>query len=147
SDTFSVPAVNWRHPGNTEVDEDYSRKQWHVTATNNVKSDRMRFLTVIKAGRNADISQIRETTDTSSGNISVTAGDWVVEASVTAGTAPSLSVYNPSSKAAFSAYGNQLKVDETVFSGKLNNSSKLAEFRDGAMKFEEAGDRSQEPLR
>lgn len=146
SDTFPVPVVNWRHPGNKEVDEDYSQQQWHVTATNSAKLDRIRFLTIIKVGENADMHQLRETSD-SSGSISVTAGDWIIEASLADNMAPSLSVYSPSRKTSFSAYGNQLKAGGIVFTGKLTNSSKLAEFRDGEMKFEEAGDRKRESLR
>ena len=141
TDTFSVPVINWRHPGNKEVDESYNRPQWHATATNRVKAGQIRFLTVIRAGEKVSARQFKESR-TSAGNVRVTVGEWTIEAALSTGSEPALAVRNDAVATAFAAYGNDLKLNGTSFTGKSPNSSGLAEMIDGQVRFTEAADLS-----
>lgn len=141
TDTFSVPVINWRHPDNGEVNESYSQPQWHASATNTVKAKQIRFLTVIKAGRNVSVKQFKES-GSSGGNIRVTIGDWAIEAALSEGSAPALSVRNATAGTAFTAYGNTLNLKGSTLTGKIPNSSRLSERINGEIRLAEAEDLS-----
>ncbi|MCO5235969.1 MAG: DUF4962 domain-containing protein [Chitinophagaceae bacterium] len=141
TDTFSVPVINWRHPGNAEVDETYSRPQWHASATNAVKTKQIRFLTVIRAGEKVSPRQFKESVSPA-GNVRVAVGNWIIEATLSTGSAPALSVRNNAAGTAFTAYEDDLKLNGSTFTGKSPKSSRLAETINGQVQLTEAVDLS-----
>ncbi|WP_018631125.1 DUF4962 domain-containing protein [Niabella aurantiaca] len=145
SDTFSVPAKNWRHPDKPEIGQEFSQSQWHASATNKKKSSKIRFLSVMKIGENASVSQITDS-GLINGRLRLAIEGWVVEADLSTDHAPGLSVSNSAAGTAFEAYGDQRSLKGNAIKGRLPNSSRLIETINGTPRLTEAGDLPPGPL-
>lgn len=143
---FDVPAVFYRNYDGMRTKK-YNDDQWHLKAFNKQKTAAIRFLSVIQLNKSdAKILPFKEN-EMLAGITKIIVGDWEIEASVSNDLPPQLSIRSASLNTAFEAYGNDISFNKQVFQGKINNSSKLIEFKDGKIKFSERGDEPISPVR
>jgi hypothetical protein len=73
-------------------------------------------------------------------NGDITVGNWTIRATLDTSKPALLQAFRQDGKAAFTSAGEELDVGNRQFTGKIRNSSKLAEFVHGKWIYQEAGD-------
>ena len=137
ADTFEIPAVNviGRVDEDGEV-MDYEDNQWHLKATNLVKSSRMRFLSIVQVG---DVGRRQPKIESTvlDGKVNVRVGEWQLSAQLGLNSPAELRIAD--SKTAFSTAGS-VKLGGKTYGGNSPASTKLVEQRQGKPIFQESGE-------
>jgi hypothetical protein len=140
TDTFAVQAVNWL--GREDEDGnliEYKNDQWHLTAATTTNVDKIRFLAVMKINQHGEVNAAPVSYQLNSkGELII--DNWVIKAELDAAKPALLEAFNNDKRIAFTSGGDELKMGNETFNGKINGSSKLAEWIDGKYVFSEAGD-------
>lgn len=104
TDTFAVPAVNWRGSRDAEGQlKRYDDDQWHLNVSNVGNSQAMRFLCIIRIMPDGqfemyDVNEV-------DGKIQLKVGDWEIEANIDHRQQSSLIIYNQTTETYFSSHG------------------------------------------
>lgn len=137
ADTFEIAAVNviGRVDEDGEVIE-YGDNQWHLRATNTVKSNRMRFLSVMQVG---DISgSLPKVASSVVGEkVTLRIGEWQLSAQLGLSGPAELRITN--AHTSFSTRGTVQLAGKT-YRGLTPESAKLVELQGGKSNFQEVGD-------
>ena len=140
SDTFGVPAVNWL--GREDEDGnliEYKNDQWHLTAATVDKSNKARFLAIMRINPNGKMK-----TETSAEQFNdkneVTIDGWVIHAELGPSKPALLEAFNAEKHIAFTSGSEKLEIGNKEYTGKIAGSSKLVELVNGNYIFSEAGD-------
>lgn len=131
TDTFTVPAINWRGASDVVLS-----KQWHFRAQTEA-AEKMRFLTLIRIDQGGDSTWA----PIPSGQGRWTLGGWTVEAELNPSRPPLLKVSSKDGLTLFSSNGDDLRAGHHHFRGQAPGSAKLAEWREGRWVFTESADR------
>jgi hypothetical protein len=145
SNKFEVPAVIYRNYKGMKTKK-YEDTQWHLKATNKDKHNHIRFLSIIQVGKEGTALPFKES-KTGTGITSITIGDWKIDATLLYDLPPQLQIQSVSGKTVFAAYGNDIRFQGQVYTGKIAGSSKLAEIVNGKIQFKEMGDELLAPIR
>lgn len=140
SDTFAIAAVNWLGREDEEGNLiEYKNDQWHLAASSTVKSNKMRFLAVLRINQKGEIEkeplpyQFND-----KGEIVI--NKWVIKAELDATKPSLLEVYNADKRTAFTSAADKIKLDNKEFTGKTGGSSKLVEWTGEKYSYTETGD-------
>ncbi|HEU5148610.1 MAG TPA: DUF4962 domain-containing protein [Chryseosolibacter sp.] len=100
TDTFDVPAVNWRGAKDAKGKlRTYEKDQWHLKAVSSEKLNKTRFLAVLQISPGADIKNL--VTSREGSLLSVSAGRWRISANVSADASPEMRIENEDGSAVF----------------------------------------------
>ncbi len=137
ADTFEIPAVNviGRVNEDGEVIE-YDDNQWHLKATNKVKSSQMRFLSVVQVGAPGGGKPSIESS-VAGEKVTVGVGDWQVSAQLGLGSPAELKISD--AQTSFST-GGSVQLAGKTYQGTTPGSTKLVELRKDKTHFQEVID-------
>jgi hypothetical protein len=140
TDTFATKPVNWlgREDKNGHLMV-YKNNSWHLTASTRDNASDMRFLAIIQICT-GDRKDQRQLDYHLNANGDITVGNWTIRATLDTSKPALLQAFRQDGKAAFTSAGEELDVGNRQFTGKIRNSSKLAEFVHGKWIYQEAGD-------
>jgi phage baseplate assembly protein gpV len=149
TDTFEVPAVNWRKSRYPDGRlKTYDDPQWHLKVTGHEKSKAMRYLTILQISPNADLNQIlTENKPGKNRNVDLAIGQWSVSANLNTDVTPSLVIRKKDGRVAFSIDSKEINLKGEIFNGNQENSSLLIEKKNGQPFIQEAGDSIPEAMR
>ncbi len=138
ADTFAIPAVNVIG----RVDEDgeeitYGAQQWHLKATSQSKSSRMKFLSIVAVGPQGTLPTITHSTG-SDGLVTVRVGDWQIKAQLDSAAPAELGITDTTGRTAFTTSGSTINLQGKTYKGTLPSSTKLVEWHAGKPQFREA---------
>jgi hypothetical protein len=137
ADTFEIPAVNviGRLDEDGEVRE-YEDNQWHLKATNKVKSSKMRFLSVVQVGA-LGVSQPKIVSSVGDEKVTIRVGEWQVSAQLGLNGPAELRITD--AQTSFSTVGSVQLAGKT-YQGIIPGSTKLVELGKGKPHFQEASE-------
>lgn len=107
SDTFDVPAVNWR--GSKDASgklKTYESEQWHLKAVSAEKASSNRFLAILQIAPGVEAAAFNSTREGSV--ISVRAGRWSISADVSTDAPASLRIENEDASSVFQLDADQV---------------------------------------
>ncbi|WP_262247367.1 DUF4962 domain-containing protein [Parapedobacter soli] len=138
ADTFEVRAENWRGSRNESGElKRYDDEQWHLKAINRSKTRTTRFLAVFQIGPAAAIESAEEVYR--DGVVTVSLGDWDIQAQLDTALSPNVSVMNHSGTTVFSTHAKQISLAGKNF-GQHEGHAKLAEKLNSHIRYVEAPD-------
>ncbi len=142
SDTFDVPAVNWRKSLNDRGElKSYDTPQWHLRVVSRQKNKAIRFLTILKISSLAEFAkEVEDSKCDEHGNVNVTVDDWNITASLNTVDLPELTITKINGTTALSTNGGEIILNGKKYGGKAENSSFLVEQKSGIMQVTEAND-------
>lgn len=141
TDTFEIPppAVSFRNYPGMKFKE-YNTRQWHLRAENKEKAKQVRYLSIIQVDvQGAQPLPVKESKEPD-GRTKISIGNWSIEAMLSCGQAPMLTVKTNNGSVAFSAYGNELVLMGKKYTGTVAGNSLLVEKNKEKISFAESGD-------
>ena len=125
TDTFEVPAINWRNNVSAEgVPKAYDAPQWHLKATNADKARAMRYLSVIRVSpEGVPVGALKN--ENIRGEVIVSSGSWTIRANLDQGIPPGMVIHNTKTGTVFSSHGGKIKTGRSTFKGEMPGSSLL----------------------
>jgi hypothetical protein len=125
TDTFEVPAVNWRNSISAEgVPKTYDAPQWHLKATNTDKARTMRYLSIIRVSpEGVSVGALKS--EIIRGEVIVSSGNWTIRAHLDQSIPPGMVIQNTKTGTVFSSHGGKIKTDRSTFKGESPGSSLL----------------------
>jgi hypothetical protein len=140
TDTFDVPAVNWRgsrlEDGSLRL---YDDQQWHIKSTNIEPASEMRFLAIIQVAQGAEpINLLQDAVK--EGVAEVKIGDWKISANLELSISPGIFIENSRTKTVFSSHGEPIRLGNKTFNGSYSGGSKLGFIRNNKPVFQESVD-------
>ncbi|MCC5930959.1 MAG: DUF4962 domain-containing protein [Cyclobacteriaceae bacterium] len=139
TDTFAVPAVNWR--GSRDADgqlKSYDADQWHLNISNTENSPAMRFLCIIRIMPDGQLvmHDVKET----DGKIELKVGEWEIEATIDYRKQASLIIHNQTTETYFSSHGAK-GVNKSMFKkARYVGSTQIEFIQHGKKQFLEVSD-------
>ena len=140
SDTFDVPAVNWR--GSRTIDGDlksYDDDQWHLKASNTKKVSALRFLSIIRVGHDVKEAELLSES-MKDGAVELKLGEWEIRASIDDALSPGVFIQNKATGTVFASHDKSVQLGDKTFNGNYPESSKLGMMQHGKPVFLEAID-------
>lgn len=149
TDTFEVPAVNWRKSRYPDGRiKTYDDQQWHLKVTGQHESKAMRYLTILQISPTADLNQIlTENKPGKNRNVDLAIGQWSVSANMNTEVPPGLMIRKKDGRVALSIDSKEINLKGEIFNGNQENSSLLIEKKNGQPFIQEAGDLIPEAMR
>jgi hypothetical protein len=149
TDTFEVPAVNWRKSRYPDGRlKTYDDQQWHLKVTGQHESKAIRYLTILQISPTADLNQIlTENKPGKNRNVDLAIGQWSVSANLNTDVPPGLVIRKKDGRVAFSIDSKEINLKGEIFNGNQENSSLLIEKKNGQPFIQEAGDSIPEAMR
>jgi len=147
ADTFAIPAVNWI--GREDEDGnliEYKNDQWHLTAFNTRKSERMRFLAVFMINPSGKIINSPSPFKFNNRN-ELIIDNWVINAELDVNKPELLEAHTSDDKIVFSSAANSVSSGGKEYDGRINGSAKLLEWINGDYRFLETGNMVPEAIK
>lgn len=142
SDTFTVPAHNWRGSRNSHGQlKEYNDPQFHLTLTNQDKTSSIRYLTVLQVSPSADLTNILKSSEPDENEeIHIEINDWKISAYLHTKTSPGLEIREKKRGTVFSLYCDEIKTDRDKIVPKKAGSSVLVEYANKKKVIRESSD-------
>ncbi|TNF42296.1 MAG: DUF4962 domain-containing protein [Bacteroidetes bacterium] len=134
TDKFSVPVDNWTNKVDEEGEPIVFKNQWHFSGISSEKTEKMRYLAVFQVKPDGSFEPV---VSSENGNLKV--GNWNIKAQLNTSEPANIQVWNNENTASLVSDG-MLNFSGKAFNWKENNSSKLAEVKNGKVIFQEAKD-------
>lgn len=140
SDSFDVPAVNWR--GSRTADgnlKSYDDDQWHLKASNTTKASELRYLSIIRVADDANDADLLSAS-MNDGQVEIQLGDWEIRAHLDENQPPGVFIQNKNTGTVFASHHTSIQLGNKSFTGEHTGSSKLGIMQQGEPVFLEAVD-------
>ncbi len=139
TDTFAVPAKNWK----MRTDEEgnvihYENSQYHLVARSAMKTEKIRFLTLILLFPKDSGTEYKVSIQSDSSLITI--GNWTIKAVMDTSKSALLEAVRKDGSVSFTSSGDRLVCGDKTYRGTIPGSTKLAEKTNGKMTYTEQGE-------